>query len=76
MLEHNMCSLGEKNFFDTFVEVLSNALLYLVAGNALAAFIHKKCRSADSKRISNSFRVQLTTQTAQLVADGFIVHLC
>nr|DAE66409.1 MAG TPA: zinc finger domain protein [Caudoviricetes sp.] len=70
-----MCSFCEKNFFDTLAEILSNALFDLVAGNAFAALIHKKRRSADSKRISNGFCVHFAAQCAQLVADGLTVHL-
>ena len=71
-----MCLFGEKNFFDTPAEVLSDALFDLVTGDSFAAFVHKKRRSADSKGISNGFCVQLATQSAQLVADCFVVPSC
>nr|DAG63542.1 MAG TPA: hypothetical protein [Caudoviricetes sp.] len=69
-----MCSFGEKNFFDTLAEVVCNALFDLVSGDALAAFIHEKRGCADFKRICNGFCVQGTTQSTELLANGFAIH--
>ena len=58
LFKHNMCSFGEKNFFDGFAEVVGNALFDLISGNAFAALIHKERRRANFKRVCNGFCIQ------------------